>query len=305
MRRTLFLLALLAPALAPAQSAPSAGQVTYGTSGTDDGFINLAECTAGDVELFWNVKVEGNEPVTTGKFRLYATSTAPGSTEPRYCAQTDADPVYADQVGGELDSLPNVPTGSARFDTDLIRAAATADTFDCADTTQADRTLTVCVHYFDTSVTPEVRKGWAVGALTLSLRLPPAPASVTAQGGDGALTIRWVAGTATGTQAAPASHRIVVTQQGGGSPITVDATGVERRVDGLVNGTAYDVEVFGLSAAKNPSATSVATSGTPVLVDDFWDYYGGVEQGGCSAGAAGPVALLGLAGLLALLRRRK
>ena len=63
--------------------------------------------------------------------------------------------------------------------------------------------------------------------------------------------------------------------------------------------------VSALSAAGNPSAESNALLGTPIPADDFWDRYsaaGGQEEGGCATGAAGPLALLGLAAAFA--RRR-
>lgn len=306
MKRLLLLLALAAPALVRAQSA---GQVVNGTSGGDDRYINIEECSgvgaSGPIELLWNVTLDSGS-LGAGVFRVYATNKAPAATAPRFCETADdpnASPPVFSKLVGEVEATIGRTTGSVDIATADIRAAAG---YACGDETLADQTITVCVHYHpdDAQGVPGSATGWAVGSLVLSLRRPPAPVSVSAQGGEGSLNISWDEGTPTSTQTTPEEHRVFVTPPGGTS-IVRDASGTSTVFTGLVNGTTYDVEVFGLSAARNPSLGSVATSGTPVPTEDFWEFYNGVEQGGCSAGAAGPVALLGLAGLLAVLRRRR
>jgi uncharacterized protein (TIGR03382 family) len=83
-------------------------------------------------------------------------------------------------------------------------------------------------------------------------------------------------------------------------------TSTSARLDGLENGTTYDVWVVAYSEAGNESAASELTFGTPVPVKGFWEVYqesGGVERGGCGAGGGGP-ALLALPLVLLALRRR-
>ena len=79
-------------------------------------------------------------------------------------------------------------------------------------------------------------------------------------------------------------------------------------LQGLSNGTVYEVVIVAIDDEGNISPPSNSLFGEPREVDDFWDLYrkaGGAEDGGCSA-APGP---LGLAGALLaagwLLRRRR
>lgn len=325
MRRALLLAALAAPALAAAQTS---GQVVNGTSKAagelvaDDQYINIDECKGlantgiGPLELLWNVKLAGGA-VNGGVFRMFATNTAPGTTEPRYCkTQDDANaspPVYAAQVGGDVAAIVGQTTESADVPTADIAQAASPDTLSC-DSAQADQTITVCVHYFPSDGaggTVANPTGWAIGQLTLSLRRPPQLTSApTVRGGDGALEGTWAAAPSPGSGQAPATgYRVVILKETVDEVVTwKDVTTTEARVEGLENGVNYRFTVFSLSAARNLSEFGLWTMGSPVPTSDFWEYYrgaGGVEQGGCAAGAAGPLALLGVAALVAALRRRR
>ena len=77
-------------------------------------------------------------------------------------------------------------------------------------------------------------------------------------------------------------------------------------LEGLRNGTTYQVAVRAVDDAGNVSATSNVLEATPQRVFDFWETYknaGGAEDGGCSS-AAGPAALgLLLSGLFVFRRR--
>jgi uncharacterized protein (TIGR03382 family) len=82
------------------------------------------------------------------------------------------------------------------------------------------------------------------------------------------------------------------------------------RLGGLVNGVVYQVRVFAFSTADNRSDfdPANAVTGIPQPVDDFFETYraaGGVEEGGCASGAAGPVAIGAVALLLAMVVRRR
>ncbi len=108
-------------------------------------------------------------------------------------------------------------------------------------------------------------------------------------------------------------YRIVATAQtpadDPGSPHqATDIRALSYVMGGLVVGVTYDIAVYGRTQAGNEGPAGT-TTGKSVVVADFWDVYhdppyGGRDSGGCSAGAAGPVALLGVAALLARLRRR-
>jgi uncharacterized protein (TIGR03382 family) len=86
-------------------------------------------------------------------------------------------------------------------------------------------------------------------------------------------------------------------------------TATSARFDGLVNSVTYAVTAKAFSKADNPSLDSAPETGTPQVVLDFWEVYkdefGGRDNGGCAGGPAGPLALVLVAGGLALLRRRK
>jgi len=87
-----------------------------------------------------------------------------------------------------------------------------------------------------------------------------------------------------------------------------DISGSRRSytLEGLRNGTTYQVAVRAVDDAGNVSATSNVLEATPQRVFDFWETYknaGGAEDGGCSS-AAGPAALgLLLSGLFVFRRR--
>lgn len=82
------------------------------------------------------------------------------------------------------------------------------------------------------------------------------------------------------------------------------------KIDGLVNGTTYDVRVYGEDAAQNRSDFSVSVQGTPVASEGFYGTYrrnGGSEMGGCGDVGGGGIdwrLVLGV-GILPLLRRRR
>ncbi len=295
MRRTLLLLALLAPAAALGQTA--GGIVTVPAT---DATLNIAECESatGTVRLRWTVQVETGSFSTGGVYRVLAAKDAPPASGARYCVAAAAE------VGAEF-----AATSATQEEDRVTGQFAPAAGLSCSATTSA-QTVHVCVHWF-ASGTDATPSAWAVGTLTLDTRRPPAPTGLASAPGDGALRVSWAA--PTGGNVAAAGYRVELSaSDGSGTTREVTATATSVRVDGLVNGTQYDIRVFSVSAAGNDSATSAGLAGTtpddsrtPQPVDSFWDMYDGVEQGGCAAGAAGPFALLGLAGLLAVLRRRK
>jgi hypothetical protein len=75
-------------------------------------------------------------------------------------------------------------------------------------------------------------------------------------------------------------------------------------IDGLANGTTYDVRAYAVDQAGNQSGYSDIVSGTPLHSSGFWEAYrraGGQDQG-CAAVSAPPLLL---AALVWLARRRK
>ena len=309
MRRALFLVAALAgPAVAAAQTV-APGAILFADANNDlvhGPYISAAECADATAQVFlsWNTQLASGVTVfpADGKYTVYASNKQP--TDPLKCiianngTDTFAGPIGA-TLSGLLQTVSNQPFHIADF--------VTVSNFSCS--LQADTPIYVCVQgYKNDGVTPV---GTARGTLTLSTSQPGSPTWGNAiPADDGALQISWSAPSSTvlaydyrvTAVANPADPRDATTHEMGG----VRAQNVLMR--GLVNGVTYQISVYARSQAGNENPTPATGTGTPTAVANFWDVYkdlyGGKEQGGCSAGAAGPVALLGVAALLAALRRR-
>jgi MYXO-CTERM domain-containing protein len=168
--------------------------------------------------------------------------------------------------------------------------------------TSAVTQVYLCVQLLDAS---NAVLGTARAQLAVDLAKPPAPTGVSVTGSDGALEVSWSAGTDGGTGTA-ASYEVTVTEHGKTSGSTVSASGTSKEVE-AENGKTYDVTVVALSTGGNRSDPSAVATGTPAPADDFWERYqaGGKERGGCAAGSAGGLALLGLAALRRLRRKER
>ncbi len=309
MRCALLLAALGMPVVTVAQIA-AAGAVQVDTTDGDDAFINIEECAGigptGGLSLKWNVTLETDQAaVTGGEFIVFTSNATPtqGTNAPRYCqdhAPTANPAVYKVEVGREAATV-NQTTGTA--DELPTSSFVPVPPFVCTEGT-GDQTVHVCVEYHPTSTGG--RKGGAIGQLKVSLTRPPAPTgTLVVTPGDGALNLTWSA-----VNDSAVKSYLLIAKQGGSEVARRETTSTDNvRVSGLQNGVTYDLEVYSLSEAKNRSAGNLTGQGTPQPVDDFWEFYrnqpGAHEQGGCGAGGAGPLALLGLAALLAPLRRRK
>jgi probable F420-dependent oxidoreductase len=212
---------------------------------------------------------------------------------------------------------PIAPTSSeiqqAEFATSVIVTKAGLGACDASNTS-----IAMCMQAKDGLNGAGNSIGTARVKLILSTTKPNPPTDVRADGGEQALTVRW---TAPGTSGGAAEAITYTVRVKSSDPLDLGdhGTGTTRitgggtadkshRVTGLMNGVTYAVTVRSFSIAGNPSATDGTGSGTPVPVTDFFEGYknaGGVEQGGCGAGAAGPLGLLFAAAALAVLRRRK
>lgn len=310
MRLTAILVLLALPALAQAQQV-AVGRVIPTPSSdvpdfVQDAYVNAEECDAANartVELIWAVALETGETFGRGGvFRIYATNVAPAVTNGvSYCEEADKTDVWAEKIGPDITSGTGTIRNQATVDTAALAEAAN---FSC---TMDARTIHVCVHYYPYTGTsgsdPGERKGSAFGTFQLSTVAPSAPVLDRVDPGNERLLARW---TPASTGATATWFQIEATESGASTPAAIDlAQGREGFVDPLTNGVEYEVTVRALSVAGNASEASNAVLETPVPSDDFWDRYqaaGGQEQGGCATGAAGPLALLGLA--VALSRRR-
>ena len=304
MRRALLLVALLAPALARAQSS---GQILLNNGRAFPNYVNAAECAGANVDVKWNVALVNGAtgfPVG-GTYALYAmnqavpsgTTTCPTANNSTTGLVVLAVPTVGNPAGLVADS---VVSGSQ-----LITGSA-GNIASCSST--ADQTIFLCVQ----GNSGGTQFGFATGSVIVSTSKPPQPVIGSATPGDGALNVSWGPGTA--TTLAPATvqeYSLEATPVTTGTDTVHDSgriSGSPFRFGGLVNGVVYAVTATAYSIADNPSDPSSAVTGMPELVNDFWDLYkaeGGKESGGCSTGFAGPIGLGILIATLALVRRRK
>jgi MYXO-CTERM domain-containing protein len=317
MRRALLLAVLAAPGLAAAQTL-NQGQIAFYEGQTDlihGPWISRAECQAAQawqadntkpaaiVNLSWVTQLTNSATQFPGTaaYRIYASNKA---IQNNTCyTQGNGTDLNAGQVGETITGLQqSVALEPANIAQILSAAGQLAG---CA-TSSGDIAVYVCVQAFATSDASTII-GVATGQMTLSITPPGSPSGVTAKPADsGALDISWSA-----PGGSPAAYDYRVTVVNGADPDThqqTDIRSLSTTVSGLTNDIPYTISVYARSQAGNENATPGTTVATPVFVANFWDVYHtvykGQEQGGCSSGAAGPIALLGLAALVAKLRRR-
>ncbi len=137
---------------------------------------------------------------------------------------------------------------------------------------------------------------------------PPDPPTITSVAPlDGALRVQVNANS--DTVLVHLQFRVAGTDEfADGGQFSTSANG--GKIDGLNNGTLYDVRVYGEDAAGNLSNPSDISQGTPVASEGFYTMYrrdGGADLGGCGDVGGGGIdwrLILGV-GLLPLLRRRR
>jgi MYXO-CTERM domain-containing protein len=307
MRRALPLLALLVPALSLAQ-VPAAGTIQVLPSDRNSGnskYLGTLDCTSATntIGLAWTIQLATGATFTAGRYKLFATNTQPTGT-PAYCDVATGTSVVTKEVTDWPATSTSMPQQSVLTQR-ILDAVGLVHDATGAQTCNATGLPNVylCVQYYDAN---NNRNGLASVTLTAQLEAAPIPTSVSAAPRSNALDVSWTAGSSNGVTI----HHYVATAT---DPDGVSKTGTTGdattsvTVGGLKNNVAYTVTVHSVSLGGNASAESAAAPGTPLPSDDFWKWYkdqGGAETGGCSTGAAGGLALLGVASLLAFRRRR-
>jgi uncharacterized protein (TIGR03382 family) len=319
MRRASLLAVLALPAVAAAQvtPTPTAGSITFPTQVNTavDKYINAAECRSGTITLRWAISFDTNKGVANlASYQLYASDHAEDSAVNKERCPTENDDkltgVHAGSIVDAITTNLSDPSPELEFDTALIASVAGLGACNASGTT-----IMLCVQARDSS---DGLIGTARTNLTLSTTAPGAPESASASPGEQALDVHW--GDSSG-EPTPEYHIAEVVTGPGVDPTvstsTSKASGAVAgtgsgsvRIDGLTNGVIYAVYVTAYSTADNASDPVFAGTASPTPVNDFWETYraaGGREQGGCAsgAGAAGTLALLAAASLVALFRRRK
>lgn len=311
MRRALSLLALLVPGLAFAQTA---GTIIVDSKHTEGTFLGIADCTGGTSEtastpgslkITWNVAPTSGTFTGSGVFRIYASTKLDSKN---LCFQQDDTSASAKAGKIGTDITASAQNGTITLSTvTILTAVGIAGTATNACTT--DQTFYLCVHWI-ADINSGTVTGIARTQLQTQFEAPAVPINVSARPGESALDVSWAAGT---SNTVTVDHYYVTatpvdaTQDSVHHATTANAATLSTRVGGLKNNVPYAVTVQSVSQGGNGSEASAAVNGTPLPGEDFWKWYkdhGGAETGGCSTGAAGGLALLGVASLLAFCRRR-
>lgn len=282
-------------ALALAFAAPSAARATSLTieDPGDDALVSQEECLSDgslELDLTWDLGTTSGESIEIL-----------GSDGSSCDEDDDTTAILVDGIDPTQTTYPE--SGDLAITAgDVLSAAGRSTTCD-----GSDFRVYVCVRLMSSSGS---QVAIASAPLKYQLTRPPAPISVAVAPGEKALHVSWTEGDATSDAPASSETYRVFAAANGVTVHSSETDGTSVRLDGLTNGTTYDVWVVAYSAGGNPSDESVHASGTPVPVMDFWEAYetaGGVDSGGCSQGGdAGPFALVaaGLA-LLRAVRRRE
>ncbi len=298
------------PAIPAAQTppTPTSGQITVGEEAhtSIDAVINAEECNgSGVVHLSW--QIPGTFPIGGVTYKLFAANQATTGACP---TQSNASTsLVAAEVLPELTSTRNPVTD----ETYATSAIATAAGFGACDAT-APQSIFLCVEGIDpNNVSTAV--GTARGTLTLDRRPAVATTGGSVSSGDSAVNVSW--NLVPSTADPPADYYLIDAQPISSTITAFDPTPIHTsarvtaspyRLGGLVNGVVYSVRVWTFSPADNPSDPFSVGTAEALPSADFWETYkadGGREQGGCSSGPAGLLAVGGAAALLAMLRRRR
>jgi MYXO-CTERM domain-containing protein len=320
MRRALLGAAILVPLVALAITALD-GQVldttNFSSKNGNISYVNAAQCSGSDaLHLEWKVvPLQGATFGLNDQIKIYASDTNPANVTGSngFCNEKpETSPVIN---AGLIDTLQQVTAVLA--DKDVAGAGAlikTATKIDCTVDGSENTNVYICAHWYDQ--TGNTKKGAASGTFQIQRLAPNAPSGLNVGSGDSKLRVSWSA--STGTTAA--DHYLAAAFDPGKSPVVTqthpadtpvatsgNVTGTSTTITGLTNGTPYDVWVIPFSVGGNSGTPAGPEPGTPLPSASFWDVYkdsGGVEQGGCASGPGGALALLAVASLAALRRRK-
>jgi hypothetical protein len=287
---------------AMAFSDPPATHVTS-PSANAGYYIGTAQCNSGAaMQITWLAQTTGTSvyPPTSAVYAIVASSSSASNCSSG-TNQTLATP------NGSNGATPSVETYTGLTLDQFLAAAGYAGA--CSGTT--DRTVFVCAQLYN-GTDRNTQLGSANGSFVIQVASPQAPAgaSVVVTPGDSALNVSW---TASAAPPAVKSYQAIARPPGcttaacakySGSVTTTSAT-----IGGLTNGVTYTVTVQAQSLGGNLSTESTpAQSGTPIPIQDFFDFYqsqGGRDPGGCATGGGAGLLAAGAAlALLARLRRR-
>ena len=309
MKRAL-LVALAGLAMPAAALAQSAGAINLPTGFTS---INLAQCDGAQnpiigndkltVDLTWNVKPQTTFSLS-GTISVYALKEQPGAGQTTgdnltSCLKNSSNaaiapvPIAVPDTDGTSVITPSAQTMTDTFSLQKIVSSAGID---CS---VGSGTVYLCVQWDDGST---IDAGFAVATVKLDTTPPTKPSSVSWTPGDSTLHVKAHVDSTTSSCKAIATSSADPGDHSSGEDAcdTLTITNLKNLVD-------YQVVVYAIDAANNPSDASDPVTATPYPTQDFWDHYkadNGRETGGCSTAAGGAGLLLSLLGLLAVRRRK-
>jgi hypothetical protein len=310
MRRILPAAAFIVPlAVGAAISVAPTGKVVdldnYNAEATPaTSYISAAQCAGAPLDLQWSTVDVAGGLVGSGEYRIFASNTEPPAADgdgrfANFCDEDDNDGgTGPDIFAGRLEVTP------WRSDIQGLEAsgadAAALANVTCDDAGESE-IVWICAHLYEGST----RKGHASGQFVVQVRAPSPPSGVVAgPASETSISVQW---TPPASTLAEVDHYVAVATDPDGNEFRSGTTdGTDATIGGLTDGVTYRVVVHAYSLAGNESAASASDDASPAPVDDFWDAYvraGGVDDGGCSTGSAGPLALLAAAAHLRLRRR--
>jgi Bacterial Ig-like domain (group 3)/Fibronectin type III domain len=197
---------------------------------------------------------------------------------------------------------PVPATGSVTFFSDntaipgCVAVVPVANVAQCTTSTLALGTHAIRADYTgDSNYTP------SSGSLTQNVipvpTAPGPPTGVTATGLDHAIRVDFTPPANNGGSNI-LFYTVTCTPVGGGTPVTATGTSSPIFVTGLTNGVSYTCTVSATNAIGTSSATAAAAPATPVFIAVTVPALG-------QSGLLGLIALLALAGWMALRRRRE
>lgn len=303
MRRLLLAAAVLVPLAVVAAIVIDDGQVidvdNYNAVATaPTSYINLDQCNdRAPLKLEWKIH-KTSALLAAGTYKLFASSIQPydQGENVNYCPEAPSTGTGTDVHAGLLGDQ----IARTRDIQDAERSGAEAARLANVDCTSDGGVVYICAHLYDGT-----RKGYASGRFEVQVAAPDPPAITAASAaGEDRVAVEWTRSTG-GVQV---DHYRAVAMDAAGAEVGWATTeGTSATISGLTLGTTYTIVVYAYSLGGNQSDASAPRMATPAPVLDFWEAYktaGGTDDGGCASGGAGPLALLGVASLLLLRRRR-
>lgn len=204
----------------------------------------------------------------------------------------------------EANPLGSISQGAAGDGSEELRVRSDFGITDCSAVPE-DKKYYVCARLDPNDSQPNPLDSFAV---TFDTVAPGPPSTVTAQGGDGNVQVSWSYGDTSEPQDL-GGFRVAFRVSGSTTPSYTGELGeavFDTRIDGLTDGTQYEVWVEAKDDFGNWGEASAIATATPVPSDDFWTHYqkSDGEAMGCSS-AGGADALWGLLVLVPLALRRR